>query len=124
MPINRVGAEVAFLAPNRFVTPRGSAGRTPDVWYIDLHMQYPWRVRPSLTLHLVGDLFNVTNEQSPTRVDEIWTLAALERTLDPGECGGPGTGLGTDCPSGNPLWGTPLEFQRPRALRIGAKLSW
>lgn len=123
-PVNRIGVEDVFLAPTRFVTPRGSAGRTPDVWFIDLHLQYPLQIRDRVTVSLIGDLFNVTNQQSTTRVDEIWTLAPRERTLDPAECGGPGTGFGTHCPLGNPLWGTALEFQRPRSLRLGARLSW
>ena len=123
-PISELGAHPGFPPGSRFVTPRGDAGRTPDVWFVDLRLQQPLRLRSGLDLHLLADLFNVTNQQSAMGVDEIWTFNVMERTLDPGECGGPGTGPGTDCPLGNSLWGTATHFQRPRTLRVGVKLSW
>ena len=124
-PISKLGGIAPpFLAPTRFVTPRGSEGRTPSVGSLDLHLQQSIRLSQGVEAKVVVDLFNVTNKRSPIRVDEVWTNALLERSVDPNECGGPGTGPGTDCPFGNPLWGTPLEFQSPRSLRLGMKLSW
>jgi hypothetical protein len=55
--------------------------------------------------------------------DQIWTRAAAEATVDPNECGGPGTGPGTVCPEGNPNWGEPLTFQEPRTVRLGVRLT-
>jgi len=77
-----------------------------------------------VSLHLLADAFNVTNQQGTLTVDEDWTFAALTRTEDPDECGGPGTGTGGDCPEGNPLWGTPKTLQVPRTVRLGLRLSW
>jgi hypothetical protein len=78
----------------------------------------------ALSVSLFGDLFNVTDSQRAISVDEIWTNARADRTEDPNECGGPGTGPGTACPQGNPNWGGPLTFQDPRTLRLGIRLSW
>jgi len=56
-------------------------------------------------------------------VDQDWTFNELTVTVDPNECGDPGTGPGTQCPSGNPNFGTPIDFQRPRTFRFGVKIS-
>jgi hypothetical protein len=106
------------------ITGRGSEGRTPDIYTIDLHLAYSIPIGKVLSLSLFGDVFNVTNAQRAVTVDEVWTRAAAEVTMDPNECGGPGTGPGTDCPLGNPNWGRPLTFQEPRTVRLGARLTW
>jgi outer membrane receptor protein involved in Fe transport len=108
----------------RFITPRGSAGRTPDLFTLDLHLGFTVRIGNAPSVSLFGDLFNVADSQSAVSVDEIWTFARADRTDDPNECGGRGTGPGTACPQGNPNWGEPLTFQDPRTLRLGIRLSW
>jgi hypothetical protein len=113
-----------FSRGQRFITPRGSAGRTPDLFTLDLHLGYTLRMGNALSVSLFGDLFNVTDSQRAVSVDEIWTFARADRTEDPNECGGPGTGPGTVCPQGNPNWGAPLTFQDPRTLRLGVRLSF
>jgi len=123
-PISKVGYH-EFYGPFRFITPRGSAGRTPAVFTVDLHTEYPIRfAKGHLTVALFADLFNLTNSQKPIAVDQVWTFAAARGTEDPNECGGPGTGPGTSCPDGNPNWDQPLVFQDPRTVRLGARLSW
>jgi hypothetical protein len=125
-PISKLGFHQFYgPLPLRFITPRGSAGRTPAVFTVNLRTEYPIRLRKGgLTVALFADLFNVTNDQKPIAVDEIWTNAGARRTEDPDECGGPDTGPGTACPDGNPNWSEPILFQKPRTLRVGARLSW
>lgn len=120
-PISQLGRHSIYGANERFVTPRGSFGRTPDVWSLDLHLQYPISLG-SNELQLIADVFNVTDEQEATSVNQTWTNAR-EDAADP-LCGGPGTGEGTSCEPGNPLFGTPTEFQSPRTIRLGAKFSF
>jgi hypothetical protein len=122
-PLSKRGRH-EFFTSLRFITPRGSAGRTPDLFTIDLRTEYPLRLKAGLTVGIFADVFNLTDNQKPIFMDEIWTYARARRTEDPNECGGPGTGVGTDCPAGNPNWGKPLLFHTPRTLRIGARLSW
>jgi hypothetical protein len=130
-PIDKKGSltgstprSVAFGRGQRFITPRGSGGRTPDLFTLDLHLGYTLRIGSALSLRLFGDLFNVTDAQRAVGVDEVWTFAQAPRTVDPNECGGPGTGPGTACPQGNPKWGGPLTFQDPRTVRLGTRLTW
>ena len=118
-PVSKLGS-----FGGRFITPRGSAGRTPDLFTLDLHLGYTLRFGTALSVSLFGDLFNLTNAQKALSVDQNWTNADAPSPADPSECGGPGTGEGTDCPDGNPNWGGPLTFQDPRTLRLGIRLSW
>ena len=118
-PISKMGS-----FGGRFITPRGSAGRTPGFFTLDLHLGYTLRIGNAVSVSLFGDLFNVTNAQKAVSVDQNWTYADAPSPPDPNECGGPGTGPGTACPEGNPNWGGALTFQDPRTLRLGIRLSW
>lgn len=128
-PISKLGAHPIYGPNERFVTPRGSAGRTPDIWNADLHLQYPIRFGGGSDLKLIVDIFNITDEQEAATLDQTWTNARTDANGDPlpglaNDCGGPGTGPGTACPLGNPLWGTPTSYQTPRTFRLGAKFSF
>jgi hypothetical protein len=123
-PISKLGSHTIYGRRERFVTQRGSAGRTDDVWNVDLHLEYPISFGGDLELKLIADVFNVTDEDNATSVDQEWTFQRALATTDPNECGGPGTGPGTACPNGNPLWGTPTVYQTPQTFRLGVKLSW
>lgn len=108
----------------RFLTSRGSEGRTPDIYKIDLHLAYSIPIGTVFSLSLFGDAFNLTDAQRAIAVDQTWTRDRGGETVDPDACGGPGTGPGTACPRGNPNWGGPLTFQDPRTVRLGARLTW
>jgi len=123
-PISKLGGHPLYGANERFVTDRGSAGRTPDVWNLDVHLQYPISFGTGLELQLIADIFNITDQAEATTVNQTWTNERKTETTDPNECGGPGTGTGTACPNGNPLWGTPTNYQTPRTIRLGARLSF
>jgi hypothetical protein len=123
-PVSKLGVHTTYGPNERFITPRGSAGRTPDTWNLDLHFSYPIPWGSGREVLLVADVFNVANQQRAVTVDETWTFNPLVATEDPDECGGPGTGPGTACPTGNPFWRTALTLQEPRRVRFGVKLRW
>jgi outer membrane receptor protein involved in Fe transport len=123
-PISKLGAHDIYGNNERFVVPRGSAGRTDDVWSIDSHIEYPVSFGDAVDLRLIADVFNITDESKASTVDQTWTFQRLRATTNPNECGGPGTGAGTSCPNGNPLWGTPTAYQTPRTIRLGLKASF
>lgn len=123
-PISKLGAHPVYGRSERFVTPRGTFGRTPDIYNIDLHLEYPIKLGGSDTeIKLIADIFNITDQQEPSEVDQEWTFQRLGATTDPNECGGPGTGPGTACPNGNPDFGSPLDYQRPQTFRFGVKIT-
>ena len=123
-PISRFGSHPLYGPGLRPVGDRGDGGRMPDVWSLDFRLELPLRLSGALELSLVADLFNVTDQQRATAVDELWTWAEALASGPPDECGGPGTGPGTSCPAGNPSWGEPTAFQQPRVVRLGARLRW
>ena len=122
-PVSKLGGHPIYGCCPRFIIPRGSFGRAPDLWNLDLHLAYSIRLGGGAEISLIADIFNVTDQQEPAAVDQVWTFNELTVTLDPNECGGPGTGPGTACPLGNPNFGLPLDFQRPRTLRFGVRIS-
>lgn len=95
-----------------FVSPRGSAGRLPTLWHLDLRAQYAIPVGRA-RLAVVLDLFNVTNRQAATAVEESYYLPPM--TIQ-------------DVLTGNlrrnPRWGQVTSRQDGRYARLGLKLSF
>jgi len=88
----------------RSYTPvkRGNLGRTPDLWTLDLHADYPIAVGKT-SLSVMFDVFNVTDEKTVTNYDDNIELTA---------------GV-TD-----PDFLQPLTFQPPRTIRLAARWSF
>lgn len=53
-----------------YLEPRGSAGRLPTIWAIDLHTEFQFKTFWESKMKVVGDIFNLTNEQRPTSTQE------------------------------------------------------
>lgn len=70
-PISALGADDAYGLNEGFCKPRGTAGRTPTIWTLDLGGQYSFKIWKS-NLALRADIFNVTNNQSTTAVDQTY----------------------------------------------------
>jgi outer membrane receptor protein involved in Fe transport len=119
-PISRLGAHTNYGRRERFIGDRGGFGRTPPLWYVDVHLEYPMKLSSRFGLRLLVDAFNVTNQKAAVRVDQEWTLNALAGTLDVDECGG----TDPSCPGANRTYGLATAFQDPRTLRFGVKLGW
>jgi hypothetical protein len=87
---------------------RGSNGRTPTTWALDLGVQYTFALGKHLgDLAVRLDVFNVTNNQATTGVYQTWAVQAYADgpwVLD------------------NTNWGRPYAHQPPRLLRLG--LRW
>lgn len=108
-PVSKLGAHRTYGLDERFVTPRGSEGTTPDWWNLDLHLGYPIAVGNS-RLELALDVFNVFDEQPAIELDQRWTVNA---DTDPD----PDVQTNVD-------WGEPLVYPFPRNIRVGLKFSW
>jgi outer membrane receptor protein involved in Fe transport len=105
-PISQLGAHNLYGRRERFVTPRGTFGRTDDVWNVDLHVEYPITFGSGTELKLIADIFNITDEQTATTVDQEWTTSASSDAQN------------------NDLFGTPTDYQTPQTFRFGVKLSF
>ena len=111
-PLNQLGASYLIYRPI-FLVQRGSAGRTPTLW--DLNLRVSWELqrllgaRAGLELRLVADLLHVGNPQKAVDYDQVRFLAvdADGNQINP-----------------NPNYGQVLRYQDPTALRLGLEVGF
>ncbi len=72
-PISALGADDAYGVNEGFAKVRGTAGRTPTTWTLDIGAQYTFKLWKS-NLGLRADIFNITNEQRATAVDQTYNI--------------------------------------------------
>lgn len=122
-PINYLGRHPAYGRREVFILPRGEAGRTPFVHQLDAFVGYDVGLGNSMKLNVNLTVFNVFDSQTPTLVDQEYTLD----TVEPQAAGTPlGSLVNAD---GEPVavnssFGTALQRQVPTYVRIGATLSF
>ena len=90
-----------------FVGRRGSVGRTPAVWSLDLHAAYDLPVSPSARVRprLVADVFNVGNPRGIQLYEQRHFLDASG--AEP-----------------NPNYGAVTHFQPPMSARVGVAVDF
>jgi outer membrane receptor protein involved in Fe transport len=109
IPINALIPHAVYGNNEGFGVPRGSAGRTPSIYNLDLGAYYPIQFGERRQLRFQLDWFNVFNSQRALRVDDT-SLLTLGVTGIP------------DLP--NPTYGTGTIFQFPSSLRLGVKFQF
>jgi hypothetical protein len=107
-PQSRLGWWNDYGAPELFLTPRGSEGRSPETYEIDLHFEYGLRIGP-VTVHFLADLFNLLNRQQALELDQTWAFDQADNELP--------------TPT-NEHYGLANTFQQPRTLRLGLRVSF
>jgi|WetSurMetagenome_2_1015567.scaffolds.fasta_scaffold13087_1 hypothetical protein len=106
IPISKLGAglaEIGYGVGEGFCTTRGSAGRTPTTWTLDIGAQYTFKIWKS-NLALRADIFNVTNNQVTTDVNMDYNTVNVENYQT------------------NTLYGKPNAHQVARRIRLA--LRW
>ena len=78
-PISALGADDAYGLNEGFAKVRGTAGRTPTIWALDLGAEYKFKIWRS-NLGLRADIFNVTNEQRTTAVNQTYNTINTDPT--------------------------------------------
>lgn len=134
-PISKLGPEIYnhYGDGTLFLTERGSEGRTPGYWNLDLHGDYdlPLFQGTGRALSLIVDVFNVFDNDETLEVDQDWVYEAMadlggdytkwfdESNLD--EYANPR--FNASYP-GSPYWGTPILVQAPRTVQFGVKFTY
>ena len=102
-PLSELGFDGAN---NLFLRPRGTAGRTPSLW--DLNLRLDYRL-PGIALRGAGsrvilDLEHIGSPRKPVHVDQFryFSIDSLGQPSDP-----------------NPRYGQPLQYQPPMSMRLG-----
>jgi hypothetical protein len=100
------------LYPGVYLVPRGSNGELPWTYNVDLHLEYPVRLGAVSVIPIV-DVFNVTNVQQVTGVDQDYN-----KNYPGGNQRPPYTS-----PT-NPTYGMATAWQKPRLIRVGARVTF
>lgn len=110
-PINEFAA--GPWGPNRpsFVVPRGSAGRTPALWNLDLRVSYALPMTRGPHARVVADVLHFGNPRRATQVDEVH-YPTLDANGNP------------DTSNPNPNYRHPIAYQPPMAGRIGLQVGF
>jgi Carboxypeptidase regulatory-like domain/TonB dependent receptor-like, beta-barrel/TonB-dependent Receptor Plug Domain len=107
-PLSRIGWWNNYAGPELFVNTRGTDGRTPDTYEVDMHLDYALTIRP-VTIHILADLFNTLNRQQISTVDQTWALDQADNN--------------NPTPT-NDHYGLANTWQQPRTLRLGLRVSF
>lgn len=113
-PVSRLGSLGDGLGlDRRFVDQRGSAGRTPELWRLDLVGSWPFEFG-GMDAAVTFNVFNALNAQRAVEVDQRWSVldesAALGLTVDQQRTSG--------------TWRRPLRRQNPLELTVGIRVGW
>jgi len=103
-PITKLGYNEVYSNNSEIpLEERGASGRTPTIYDVGLHADYPVRVGAGRA-HVILNIFNVLNHQRALEVNQAYEL------------GGPG--------DINPDFGKPTVYQAPRQIQFGARYEF
>jgi len=124
-PISYLGAHPLYGSGEAYILPRGSAGRTPWTWQLNLRGGANYKLSKDYALGVSLDLFNVTNNREVTGVDQNYTFDSVSPIVN---------GKPADLPSLRNIAGqnvttntnfkNAISYQLPFSARVGAKLSF
>jgi hypothetical protein len=101
-PVSELGTSAAGGGYNTFVRRRGSVGRTPTIWSLDLHADYtpPFAVGARLRPRFLLDVFNLGSPREVLFYEQLHYLDNA-RTQE------------------NPNYGVVTRYQAPMSARLG-----
>lgn len=107
-PLNAYGVNPTYLR-YVFLVPRGSVGRTPAIWDLNLRLAYPFSVASGVAARTTLDWLHIGSPRRP-----VW----LEQThyLTEDANGNP--------ISVNPTYGKVLSYQPPTQARVGVEFTF
>ena len=108
-PLSYLGYNATSPFDFVFLRPRGTAGRTPWIWDLNVHLSYDLRLPGApLSSRIVLDAFHLFSSKRPVRIEQKAFLSVDQ------------TGEQT---TPNPLYGQVLLRQPPMTLRVGLQLG-
>jgi hypothetical protein len=92
-----------------FLVPRGTAGRTPPIWDLNLRLAYALPLRGAVAPRVVLDFLHLGNPQRTVRVDQQHYFS---RDADGNQT------------NENANYLAPLAYQPPTTIRLGVEISF
>jgi hypothetical protein len=110
-PVSEFGGTPLGTPYYAFIGDRGSHGRTPVTWDLNLRLGYtlPGIGTDRFHTRLTADFLHVASQRKPVRYDEVHyrALDSAGNEIDP-----------------NPNYRKPIAFQPPMEVRVGAQTSF
>ncbi len=107
-PLTRYGYSDAYGRYEFFLDKRGSEGRNPDTYEVDVHLGYPLKTG-RVTVNFMVDIFSLLDAQRPILLDQRWGFAEADNA--------------SPTPV-NPDYGEPILRTPPRTIRMGLRVSY
>jgi outer membrane receptor protein involved in Fe transport len=107
-PLSKIGWWDGYGGPELFLAPRGSEGRSPAIYELDMHLDYGLLLGP-VTVHVLADVFNLLNKQQAVTIDQVWANQQADNE--------------SPTPT-NAHYGQPNTYQQARTLRLGVRVSF
>ncbi len=113
----------------RYLTPdRGFDGNMPSIWEANLHLDYGLRLGP-VTVSPVLDVFNLFNRQGVTNVHGVFNQLNAASNNPAHQIGQPGctaqnASYANKACATDPNYMLATQWQNPRTVRLGARLSF
>jgi hypothetical protein len=108
--------------------PRGSGGRLPWTYDVDVNLGYRFQIDKDKSIGLSLDIFNLFNFQEVTSVDENYTHSFIGTQTAGGPLGATTINAGNGAPirpinlqDKNINFLSPTSFQTPRQFRLGIR---
>jgi hypothetical protein len=98
----------SFNTGIKFLSPRGSAGRTPTIWDLGARFTYQLPIMNFLRSRLILDLFHIASQLEPVDFDQ--------RKYNVDRSGNP--------VAPNPDYGQAYGYQQPMSIRLGMEINF
>jgi hypothetical protein len=104
LPMSNLAAHPVYLNAGEVpLGGRGSLGRTPTSFRLDMHFDYPIRLSERAKIGLVGDIFNITNTQTLMLINQFSESSYQQP---------------------NPDFKQPTAWYNPISFRMGLKITF
>jgi hypothetical protein len=110
-----------------YLTPRGSAGRTPDIYSLDLHAAWRLQRVAGVIPSMIVDVFNATDAHRAVAVDQEYFYKGLpgySAWLDPANRDENGLPKFNASLPKSPYFGKPIAYQPGRAIQAALKVQF
>jgi hypothetical protein len=121
-PLDTLGANAPFGPDQTFILPRGSAGRLPWTWQLDLRFALEAPIAGTVT-GVSLDVINATNNREVIAVDQTYTRDAVSPVATPQDLPSLRNASGQSVAL-NPGFLSPTAYQLPLQLRLGARVAF
>lgn len=110
-PLSEFGNSSRVSGSPVFLVPRGTAGRLPSLWDLNLRLSYDLgkKINSRFSSRLIADIFHIGSQRTVVQQDQwhYFTQDSEGRQTDP-----------------NPAYGMPQRFQPPTSVRLGMEIDF